>query len=377
MISCHIITIGDELLIGQTIDTNSAWMAKELNKLGIHIYRKTTVSDDREDILKIFKEASASSEIVLVTGGLGPTQDDITKDCLCEFYSSKLIEDKEVLAHIADYFKRNNRKILDVNIQQALIPTNATALHNAMGTAPALLFEENNKLLCAMPGVPYEMKYIMENHILPRIKKQYKLDPILHETLVTIGRGESYIADALSEIENSLPSEISLAYLPSFGMVRLRLSSTANIKEELMCFKDKISAKLEDIVIASQDLKPEEIVLSHLMKKDKSLVIIDLLTEGRLYYKFWTLDRKCPVTESFIEEELLPDEVIKYSHSIRKKSKADIAMLIKQKSEHEFQLIIVAAEGEVEHSIPLKIRYPKPIELCMNYALKHLINFLK
>ncbi|MFZ9719262.1 MAG: competence/damage-inducible protein A, partial [Chitinophagaceae bacterium] len=189
-VNAAILTIGDELLIGQTIDTNSTWMARELNHIGVWVKRRTAVGDDWNEIWNALDEESEHADIILITGGLGPTADDITKPLLCKYFGGKLVEDESVKKHIVDIFTRMNRPLLERNLKQAEVPDVCTVLFNERGTAPGMWFEKNGKIYVSMPGVPYEMKGIMEQHVLPRLPQNFTMPYILHRTLLTAGAGE-------------------------------------------------------------------------------------------------------------------------------------------------------------------------------------------
>ena len=274
-IAASIVTIGDELLIGQTIDTNSAWIAQRLNALGIDVLRRVAVGDDRAAIIKALDEEIATASIVLITGGLGPTSDDITKPLLCEYFGGTLKVDERVLNHLKDIFTRRKRPFLDRNMKQAEVPDNCTVLFNKMGTAPGMWFDKDGKVIIAMPGVPFEMMSIMEDEALPRIRERFFSDAIVHRTTVTAGEGESFIADKIQDLEEALPRHIKLAYLPDAGMVRLRLTGRGKDREgltkELTIRQEEIAARLGNIVIALEDL-PMERVLGDLIR-DKKLTI--------------------------------------------------------------------------------------------------------
>ena len=234
-IKASIITIGDELLIGQVIDTNSAWMAQELNKIGVWVHRRVAVGDVWNDIWKALNDESAASDVILITGGLGPTADDITKPLLCKYFDGKMIMHEETLAHVTYLFEHVFKRpmpLLDVNRKQAEVPDVATVLKNYVGTAPIMLFEKNGKIFISMPGVPYEMKMAVEKHVLPLLKERFELPYIGHRTLLTVGIGESFLAEKIKRFESSLPENIKLAYLPNYGRVGVRL--TAQGKKEIV-----------------------------------------------------------------------------------------------------------------------------------------------
>src|ERR1700749_2161369 len=221
----EIITIGDEILIGQIVDTNSAWIAAQLNNIGIRLKQISSVSDNREHILTALEEASHRADVILITGGLGPTKDDITKKTIAEYFNVGMVETEDALENVKRIFAKYNRPLLDVNRLQAQIPANCEVILNKNGTAPGMWFNETGTIYVSMPGVPHEMMYMMEDSVIPKLKATLKLPFIIHKTILTAGEGESYLADKISDIEDALPAFIKLAYLPKLGQVRLRLSA--------------------------------------------------------------------------------------------------------------------------------------------------------
>ena len=222
----QIITIGDEILIGQIVDTNSAFISKALNRIGVSVNQIISIQDNKDHILSALNNASKSSDLVIITGGLGPTKDDITKKTFVEFFQDKLIVNKRVEDHIREIWKKYIKQpLLQVNLDQALVPSKANILMNSSGTAPGMWMEKGNTIFISLPGVPFEMKALIKNEVLPRLSNSYNLPFIVHKTLLTYGLGESVIADRISDWENNLPGSIKLAYLPNLGRVRLRLSS--------------------------------------------------------------------------------------------------------------------------------------------------------
>lgn len=243
-----ILTIGDELLIGQTIDTNSAWMGGELNKLGIHIEEKIAIQDTKEGIISGIDRAMHKGDIILITGGLGPTKDDITKKVMADHFDMGMRFDEPTWKRIEGLFARWGRTTTPAHKDQCYMPDGAHILENKMGTAPGMLFEVDGKILISMPGVPYEMKYIMENSVLPLIKQKYTDRSIVHHTILTAGEGESRIAAKIDDVVNLLPDHISIAYLPNLGKVKLRLSATGSNEESLQKEVEKYGAQIEDIL---------------------------------------------------------------------------------------------------------------------------------
>ncbi len=290
--TAEIITIGDEILIGQIVDTNSAFIAKELNKIGVSIRQITSVQDEREHLLESFAFAKANADIVIITGGLGPTNDDITKHILCEFTNDALVENAEVLRHITHIFKTYiKRPMLPGNRSQAMVPSKAEVLTNKFGTAPGMWLEKEATIFISMPGVPYEMKGLLENEVIPRIKERFELPYIEHKTLLTYGMGESMIAQRLETFEKNLPKAIKLAYLPSLGSVRLRLSSKGDREEEVsQRMKDQLKQLLpliEDVFVGFEDEGAfEQVVAQLFVKKGKTLAIAESCTGGALVQRF-------------------------------------------------------------------------------------------
>jgi nicotinamide-nucleotide amidase len=280
----EIITIGDEILIGQIVDTNSAWMAQQLNEVGLKIKQITSVSDDEDHILKALDEARERADVIFLTGGLGPTKDDITKKTLCRYFDSKLILNEEALQKVKAIFEKYKRPLLDVNIKQAEVPDNCTVLLNQYGTAPGMWFEKDNKIFISMPGVPFEMKAMMSNTVIPKLKAQVSFPAIIHETIMTAGIGESFLAKEIEEIEDALPSYIKLAYLPKLGQVRLRLSASSTNGEELRAemleIKSKLIAKVKQFVIATEDISMEEAILRKLTQRNQTLATAESCTGG-------------------------------------------------------------------------------------------------
>jgi nicotinamide-nucleotide amidase len=226
-VNASIITIGDELLIGQTIDTNSAFIATALNTIGVWIKRRVAIGDVRSEILEALAAESKQSKIIIITGGLGPTADDITKPALCDYFVATLKVNDDVLENVKAIFARINRPLMPVNEKQAEVPDNCTVLQNKRGTAPGMWFEKDRVVYVSLPGVPHEMEGLIESEVVPRLKQRFLLPHIIHKTILTAGRGESEIAAMIADFETALPPHIKLAYLPAYGMVKLRLTGRA------------------------------------------------------------------------------------------------------------------------------------------------------
>ena len=277
----EIITIGDELLIGQVVDTNSAWMAEKLNEYGIELYQVTSVHDSREHILMAINEAFSRADIVLTTGGLGPTKDDITKNVLCEYFGTHLVEDARVRAHIEQLYANRPDVLNRLTATQWLVPENAEILENRVGSAPLMVFHHGKQLLAAMPGVPYEMKIAMEEQILPYIGRMTV--SIIHKTLQVTGIPESALAILLEEYEQSMPSSLHLAYLPKDGIIRLRLSAYGEMADkEVQDWFKRLKTLVSKYMIADTD-EPLEVIVGRLLKeRHQTISTAESCTGGKL-----------------------------------------------------------------------------------------------
>ena len=283
----EIITIGDEILIGQIVDTNSAWMAVELNKIGVSVKQISSVSDDEQHILQAFADAETRADLIIVTGGLGPTKDDITKKTMFTYFGADgWMSDADTLKNIENIFAKYNAPLLETNKLQASVPNNCEVLLNDLGTAPGMLFRKNGKIFISLPGVPYEMMNLMEHTVLPKIMQEFQLPTILHRTILTAGVGESFLAEKLTDVENELPAHIKLAYLPRLGQVRLRLSSIGNnqaeLTKELDSYVEKIADAIPDNWIAKQDIPLEKVILDLMEAKQLTLSVAESCTGGSL-----------------------------------------------------------------------------------------------
>jgi len=281
----EIITIGDEILIGQIVDTNSAWMGEQLNLAGIKVHQITSVSDNAEHIIKALDEAKSRVDLILITGGLGPTKDDITKHTLVKYFNTSLRFDEDVFQHVKNLFARFGREVTDINKKQAEVPETCTVIHNANGTAPGMWFEQDEKVFISMPGVPYEMKRMMLSEILPRLKQKFSLPAIVHRTILTQGVGESFLSEMIADWENSLAGKnIKLAYLPSPGMVRLRLSTSGGDESVLKRNVDDKIIELNKIIpqyiYGYEKDKLEEIAGKLLKEKKQTLSLAESCSGG-------------------------------------------------------------------------------------------------
>ncbi len=284
----EIITIGDEILIGQIVDTNSTYISKELNKIGVSVYQITSVQDDKQHILKALAEAEENVDIIIVTGGLGPTKDDITKHTFCEYFKDTLVQNDKVLQHVEWLFdKYFNIPISDVNRLQALVPSKAKVLKNKFGTAPGMWMEKDNKVFISLPGVPFEMRALINNEVLPNLQKKFQFPHILHKTILTYGLGESIIAARLEEFEDSLPKNFKLAYLPNLGRVRLRLSAKDSNKErvenEMSRLVNELISYVDDIFVGyEEDGAIEAVIGKDLLINKLTLATAESCTGGNI-----------------------------------------------------------------------------------------------
>jgi nicotinamide-nucleotide amidase len=264
MNSLEIITIGDEILIGQTVDTNSAWMGNELNLIGIRINRITSVSDNKDEIISSLNEALSRVEVVLMTGGLGPTSDDITKDTLAGYFGGKLVMDNGVLEAVTERLRRRNLQMNENNRRQAMVPDNCRVLQNLTGTAPGMLFEKSGKIVVSMPGVPHEMKHIMKEHVLPLLADRLSGGVIVHKNIMTYGVAEAILAERLMIFEMELPAEIKLAYLPAYGVIKLRLTAAGSdekkIRKTVREQVEKLYGIIPDVIYGEDEVMLEEVV---------------------------------------------------------------------------------------------------------------------
>ena len=284
----ELISIGDEILIGQIVNTNSVFLAKQLNGIGLEIVQITAISDKKSIIINALDEARKRADIIILTGGLGPTKDDLTKQTLCEYFNDQLVKNEIVLQHIENIFKKYvNTPISEMNRAQANLPSKATLLHNKYGTAAGMWFLDQGQIFISLPGVPYEMKALIQDEVLPKIKKRFVLPAIYHKTILTYGLGESVIAERIEKWEDSLPKDIKLAYLPSIGRVRLRLSTTgahmATIKKAVDIQVKKVIPLIQDIYYGTEEDKPIEVLIGEkLIEKKQTLSCAESCTGGAI-----------------------------------------------------------------------------------------------
>jgi len=288
----EIITIGDEILIGQIVDTNSAYISKKLNSIGVEVGQITSIKDTKEHITQTLNDVSGRAHIVIITGGLGPTNDDLTKKTLCEYFNDSYVVNEKVLSHVEKLFEKYvDTPISQLNRDQALIPSKAIALNNEYGTAPGMWFDQNNVVYISLPGVPYEMKALLDNEVLPRLQQKFERPHIVHKTILTYGLGESAIAEKIESWETALPNHIKLAYLPSLGRVRLRLSARGSEREFL---ENSIESEIEklqhiigDIIKGFEGEETlEEQIAQKFVEHKKTLVTAESCTGGEVASRF-------------------------------------------------------------------------------------------
>ena len=279
----EIITIGDEILIGQIVDTNSAWMAQELNKIGIKLFQITSVSDDEQHILSALREARERADLILITGGLGPTKDDITKTTLCKYFNTHLVFNEPSYKNLERLFRMRGREPNESNRLQAEIPANCIPLTNANGTAPGMWFDDGGKVYVSMPGVPYEMMAMMTDSVLPKLKLKFETPFIQHKTILTQGVGETILQDLISEVEDNLPQGFKIAYLPQAGMVRLRLSGRGEeqtINAQMPVVFEKICALIKEQIYGFDNESLQQIVGQLLLNKKLKIATAESCTGG-------------------------------------------------------------------------------------------------
>ncbi len=292
-VTAEIITIGDEILYGQIIDTNSSWIGSVLSDIGIKTIRRSSVGDVESEILEVLKEATKRADIVLVTGGLGPTKDDITKKTFCKYFDTELELNQNAFDEVSLFFKKRGRELTGLNLLQAHLPKNSKYIPNTYGTAPCMWFDENNTIYISMPGVPYEMKGIMTDQILPALKKDFATPIIYHKIIKTIGLGESFMAELIADWEDNLPQNIKLAYLPSLGELKLRLTCTGNNYDELVHEAGKEIEKLKKIIpqyiFGYDNDKISPVVGKLLIDKKMSISVAESCTGGYLGHLFTSI----------------------------------------------------------------------------------------
>lgn len=351
MIKAELLTIGDEILYGQIVDTNSQWMSVALTDAGIKVVRKTSVGDVEDEIMTAFAEAETRVDIILITGGLGPTNDDLTKPCLAKYFNCEIKIHEDALKDVTEFFKSRGRELTELNRQQAALPVCCEKITNAVGTAPGMWFERNGKVFVSMPGVPHEMKRMMTNIIIPKLKQTFET-PVIHHTMIrTVGIGESFLAEKIALWEANLPPHIRLAYLPSLGSVRLRLTATGNDKEVLANECHNLVEALRQLageyIFNIGDDELEVVVGKQLADKKLKIAVAESCTGGFLSHLFTSVpgssayfmggviayDNRIKIQELYVSPETLErhgavseETVIEMASNVRKKFNTDIGV---------------------------------------------------
>lgn len=347
-----IITIGDELLIGQVIDTNSAWMAQELNKEGFNVIRRVAIADDKQSILTTLNEEEKHAAIILITGGLGPTSDDITKPTLCQYFNGRMKLNEEALENVKYLFEKVFKKpVTPINLKQAEVPDCCRVLQNKRGTAPGMLFEKNNAVFISLPGVPYEMQGLMLAEVIPFLKEKFTAAQIIHKTLLTVGIGESALAEKIKDFESALPESIKLAYLPSYGMVRLRLTTKAEFHEKIRQDMDFAFEELKKLtaeyLVTSNDLQMQEVVAEILTLQNKTLATAESCTGGYIAHLLTSI----PGSSKFFN-----GSVVSYTNQAKEK--------LLQVQSSTIQQFGAVSENTVKEMLPGALK-----QLDSNYAI--------
>lgn len=313
-VEASVITIGDELMIGQVTDTNSTWIAEQLNAIGIWVRRRVAVGDNYNEMWKAMDQESAASRLIFITGGLGPTADDITKPFLCDYFGTKLVTDENVLKHVQYLFETVlKRPFTERNKKQAEVPAGCTVIHNSRGTAPGMLFEKDGVTFVSMPGVPFEMKGMMEDLVLPMVKKKFAGGNIMHRTMLLAGIGESFLADHIQQWETALPPYFKLAYLPNHGLIRLRVTGTGSDAQALQAAINDQFATLKNLVaewlVIDEDLSMPQVIGKMLKEREKLLCTAESCTGGYLAHLF---TREAGASDKF------NGTVVSYSNEVKK-----------------------------------------------------------
>jgi len=314
VMKAEIISIGDEILIGQVVNTNASWMAEQLSLAGIEVIHIAAISDTHDAISKALDDATKRAEIILMTGGLGPTKDDITKHSLCEYFGVSMVFNEKAFAQVKELFDLRGFKVSEINRRQAEVPENCIPLQNKNGTAPGMWFEHQGKIIVSMPGVPFEMKGLMSEEVIPRLQKQFNFKSLLKKTIMVQGIGESHLAEIIADWEDNLPSNFKLAYLPQPGMVRLRLSAQGEKNETLQNEFDlqikKLNAIINDLIFGYDDNRLEEVIGKLLQEKGQSISTAESCTGGYISHL---------ITDISGSSAYFKGSVVAYSNEIKEK----------------------------------------------------------
>ena len=355
-----IVTIGDEILIGQIVDTNSGFIAKSLDKIGVEVSEMISISDDKKHILETFAKLQNKVDLVIITGGLGPTKDDVTKKTFCDYFEDELVVDQKVLAHVTQLIEGfYKRTITQMNKDQALVPSKCTVLHNQVGTAPGMWMKKENTVFISLPGVPFEMKYLVENEIIPKVVLEYKRPYIIHRTILTYGQGESMVAERIEDWENNLPEFIKLAYLPALGRVRLRLSARGTDKKILEEALDEniksLYAIIHDIIVGFDEEETIEFVIGRMLKKqNKTLSTAESCTGGKIAEVLTSVSGSSQyfnggivtyATESKINVLGVPEKLIKEYSVVSKEVVSAMALNVKKIMKTDYAIATTGNAG--------------------------------
>ncbi|MGG7034565.1 MAG: competence/damage-inducible protein A [Flavobacterium sp.] len=358
-----IITIGDEILIGKITDTNSGFIAKSLDKIGVEICEMISISDNRDCILSALQKYQNQVELVVITGGLGPTKDDVTKKTFCDYFEDVLVVDEKVLVHVTGLIEQiYQRPITQINKDQALVPSRCIVLHNNVGTAPGLWMKKENTVFVSLPGVPYEMKYLVENEIIPKIIREYNRPYIIHKTIQTYGVGESLLAERIEDWENNLPQFIKLAYLPSPGKVMLRLTARGNNQEELQKVIDEninsLTQIIGDVIVGFEEEDTIEVVLGRLLtKQNKTLAAAESCTGGTIAQRITSVSGAsgyfkgslvCYATQSKTDVLHIPESLIKEHTVVSAEVAKQMALNVREIMKTDYALATTGNAGPLK-----------------------------
>jgi nicotinamide-nucleotide amidase len=386
----EIITIGDEILIGQIVDTNSAFISTELNKIGVSVYQITSVQDDKSHILKALKEAEENADIIIITGGLGPTKDDITKITIAEYFDDTLVQSEAVLKNIEHLWEMYIKKPLaQVNIDQALVPSKAKVLMNKFGSAPGMWLEKNDKIFISLPGVPYEMKALMEHEVIPKLRQEYQFPYIKHTTILTYGLGESSIAARIEDWEDNLPDFIKLAYLPGLGRVRLRLSAKAMDKDvveaEMHKQIESLLPQIKDVFAGFEaDDSIEAVIGKQLSSLGQSVATAESCTGGKIAESFTAIPGASKyfkgsvvsyATEAKVNVLGIPQELID-KHSVVSKEVAEaMAMSAQKLFKTDYAIATTGNAGPDKGDSDAEVGTVYIAIACKDYVTSEVFNF--
>ena len=408
IILAEIITIGDEILYGQIIDTNSAFMGAELGKIGIKIKQISSVSDNATHIKNALDEARTRADVILITGGLGPTKDDLTKTTLAEYFGVGLKLDEQSLADVTEIFRRHGREVTELNRQQAFLPENCQPVRNVLGTAPGMWFEVEGKIMVSMPGVPFEMKRMMLDIVLPRLQQHFQLPKINHKVIQTIGIGESFLAEKIANWEDSLPLNIKLAYLPSLSSVRLRLTGidngTDNLELQMQQEVDKVSKLIPEYIFAYGEVTLPEAIGNLLKERGLTIATAESCTGGLVAHQLTSIsgssayfmgglvayDNAVKIEQLGVPEDIIKaygavseETVTQMSRNIRQKLKTDIGIATSGIAgptggtpEKPVGTIWIAYSDE-NQTVARKINFNRTRELNIEYTAKAVLNLVR